>query len=638
MKRYILIVISLAMTVGTLPASAGEPLSFTFDGAGWGHGVGFSQWGARGQALEDPARIGEDIAAYYYPGSEPGALSELDLENDLLDTLESPIWVNLESEVTILEFTAIGGPLDLCLSEDGQGACPKPEQPQAGEVWEFRRISAGVCGFFNNDVQQGTTGECRASITWPNADGVRLRDLTHPARICATSGSSVCEYRHGEIRLRDDPVEVGFHVVVAIGLDDYIKGIRELPDDWTSVGVNEAQAVAARSYGAYKFFANEDDTKRNQEDPNADPGITDGRKDSCWCHLYDDTADMQYVAWDREIDAPHWVTAVIDTSDRVVTYFGPSSESYTQRGIVQAFFSASSGGWTNTNILGFGTRWDGVDPNNSQWPYLTTVADPWATDPQWGNPNASWSEDVDAATIASLLGWDEVTDATLIEGPPEPTIQFDGVDGGADVSTTVAGRWVRIDLGLQSSMVTAIDGESPDPPPPPGPFDDIEGSSHTAAILAIYEERITLGCTETSYCPLDDVSRAQMATFISRALDFPDPVDDYFDDDNGSTHETAINQMYEDGITLGCGPGIYCPSDSVTREHMAAMMARSLNLTSQSGDYFSDDNGSPYEGYINAVAEAGITLGCDVDLFCPKDAVSRAQMASFLQRAYLSES
>ena len=352
--------IALAMTVGVLPVSAGEALSFTFEGAGWGHGVGFSQWGARGQALEDPTKAGEDIAAYYYPGSEPGSLSDLELENDLLTTVETPIWVNLASEVTILEFTAVGGPLELCLDNDGAGPCPKPEQPQAGNTWEFRRIQIGECGFFQDDVQQGSSGDCQASITWPNADGVQLRDLTHSTKICAAGGSSPCEYRHGELKLRDDPTEVGFHVALAIGLDDLIKGIRELPDDWTSVGVNEAQAVAARSYGAYKFFANEDLSKRDPDDLNADPGITDSRKDTCWCHLYDDSTDMQYVAWDKETDAPHWVTAVVDTSDRVVTYLGASWESYTQEGIVQAFFSASSGGWripTSSGLAPAGMEW-----------------------------------------------------------------------------------------------------------------------------------------------------------------------------------------------------------------------------------------------------------------------------------------
>ena len=553
MNKYILIAITLAMTVGTLPASAGGSLSFTFEGAGWGHGVGFSQWGARGQALEDPAKRGEDIASYYYPGSEPGSLVDLELENDLLETLETPIWVNLESEVTILEFTAVGGPLDLCLSDDDAGECPKPEHPQSGETWTFERISRRRCGFFKGGAPQGSTGDCRASITWPSADGVQLRDLTHSPRICATSGSSVCEYRHGEIRLRDDPSEVGFHVVLTIGLEHYIKGIRELPDDWTAPGVNEAQAVAARSYGAYKFFANEDASTRDQADLNADPGVNSSRKDSCWCHLYDDTADMQYVAWDKEIDAPQWVTAVDASVDRVVTYFGPSWQSYTQEGIVQAFFSASSGGWTNTNVLGFGIRWDGVDPSNPQWPYLTTVAGPWATDPQWGNPNASWSEVVSASTVASLLGWDEATDATLIEGPPEPTVRFDGVDdGGSATSTTVAGIWLRNTLGLKSSMVLAIDGEAP-----VGPFNDIAGNVHESAILAIFEAGITSGCTPKSFCPLDNVTRGQLATFIATALALPAPIDYYFIDDDSSVHETAINQIYEAGITDGCGAGTY---------------------------------------------------------------------------------
>ena len=64
MTKRLIIVVALATTLGSLPASAGESLSFTFEGAGWGHGVGFSQWGAHGQALEDPAKQGEDIAAY----------------------------------------------------------------------------------------------------------------------------------------------------------------------------------------------------------------------------------------------------------------------------------------------------------------------------------------------------------------------------------------------------------------------------------------------------------------------------------------------------------------------------------------------------------------------------------------------
>lgn len=637
MKKTLLYVIAAAMTLGTLPASAGEePTSFTFDGAGWGHGVGFSQWGARGQALEDPSKLGEDIAAYYYPGSEPATITDLDLENDLLQTMETPIWVNLQQEVTTLEFTAVGGPLDLCLANDGEGDCPKPEHPQAGEAWEFRRLDVGECAFFKDDVQQGTAGDCRASITWPDATGVQLRDLSRSEKICKDGDPDPCEYRHGEIKLRDDPNadDIGFHVVLAVGLEDYIKGIREVPDGWTEVGVNEAQAVAARTYAAYKFYAHETESLRNPASLNADPGISDGRKDSCWCHLFDNWTDQQYAGWDKESEAPHWAAAVDATAGRVLTYFGTGWTSYTQAGIISAFFSASSGGYTNTNALGFNSVWDGA-AQVTTWPYLASVADPWATDPQWGNPNASWTEELDAVFIADLLGWDTVTAASLDAGPPEPVVRFSGTDAGDAVSTTVSGRWLRVTLGLNSSMVTAIDGVGPEPPPPPGPFDDIDGSGHSAAILAIFEAGITVGCTTTSYCPLDSVTRAQMASFISRAMDLPAASGDYFTDDDGSTHEAAINQLFEAAITEGCSDGVFCPNDHVTRAQMAAFLARSLNLTTESGDYFTDDEGSQFEPYINAVAAAGITLGCDVDRFCPDDPVTRAQMASFLERAYL---
>ena len=65
--------------------------------------------------------------------------------------------------------------------------------------------------------------------------------------MCLSRAGEECEYRHGELKMRDDPVETGFHVLLAVGLEDYLRGVAELPDDWTAAGVNEAQAVTARS-------------------------------------------------------------------------------------------------------------------------------------------------------------------------------------------------------------------------------------------------------------------------------------------------------------------------------------------------------------------------------------------------------
>ena len=57
------------------------------------------------------------------------------------------------------------------------------------------------------------------------------------------------------------------------------------------------------------------------------------------------------------------------------------------------------------------------------------------------------------------------------------------------------------------------------------------------------------------------------------------------------------------------------------------------HLDPASGDPFGDDDGSPHEASIAALAAAGITTGCEADQFCPGDPVTRAQMAAFLFRA-----
>jgi hypothetical protein len=128
-----------------------------------------------------------------------------------------------------------------------------------------------------------------------------------------------------------------------------------------------------------------------------------------------------------------------------------------------------------------------------------------------------------------------------------------------------------------------------------------------------------------------------MAVFISRVLGLPAPSDDYFTDDTGEFYEAAANRLFEAGITVGCGPNRYCGDRSLPRQEMAAFLARILGLPETSTDHFVDDNGSVFEGAINKIGEAGITLGCNPpvnDRFCPTDEVTRGQMAAFFKRVW----
>ncbi len=172
-------------------------------------------------------------------------------------------------------------------------------------------------------------------------------------------------------------------------------------------------------------------------------------------------------------------------------------------------------------------------------------------------------------------------------------------------------------------------------------FDDIETSVHRADIEAIARAGITRGCNppeNTLYCPTDTVTRGQMAAFLARVLDLP-PGPDAFVDDDGSVFEDDINSIASANVTRGCNPPTndrFCPADPVTRGQMAAFLVRGFALPPSAADTFVDDDGNVFEDDIQALAAAGVTLGCNPptnDRFCPNDLVTREQMASFLVRA-----
>ena len=91
----------------------------------------------------------------------------------------------------------------------------------------------------------------------------------------------------------------------------------------------------------------------------------------------------------------------------------------------------------------------------------------------------------------------------------------------------------------------------------------------------------------------------------------------------------GINKLADAGISLGCGGDNFCPNDWVTRGQMASFMARAFNLPGGAPNYFTDDEGSSHEANINKIAQDGITLGCGTNLYCPDTFVPRSQMKCY---------
>jgi hypothetical protein len=112
-----------------------------------------------------------------------------------------------------------------------------------------------------------------------------------------------------------------------------------------------------------------------------------------------------------------------------------------------------------------------------------------------------------------------------------------------------------------------------------------------------------------------------------------------FTDDDGSIHESDINGLAASEITKGCNPPQntqYCPDSPVTRAQMASFLVRALDLPTADQNPFTDTSGSVHQNDISALAQADITKGCNPPQntqYCPDDPVTRAQMASFLVRA-----
>ena len=166
-------------------------------------------------------------------------------------------------------------------------------------------------------------------------------------------------------------------------------------------------------------------------------------------------------------------------------------------------------------------------------------------------------------------------------------------------------------------------------------------------IMAIKAAGITTGCGGGNYCASGSVSRQEMAAFLVRAVEGEPPAgycgttNPFLDVPFASGMCGYIKRLSELGITTGCGGGNYCPLNSVSRQEMAAFLVRAVEGEPAAGycgttNPFTD---VPYTsglcGYIKRLSELGITTGCGGGNYCPIGLVTREQMGAFLARAFL---
>ncbi len=131
-------------------------------------------------------------------------------------------------------------------------------------------------------------------------------------------------------------------------------------------------------------------------------------------------------------------------------------------------------------------------------------------------------------------------------------------------------------------LIRAMHGPNYSPPPCTSIFTDVicETTPNADYIEALYNEGVTAGCATDPlrFCPDNPVTRAQMAVFLLAAKEgtgyTPPACTGIFTDVPCPAHWAAdwVEELFNRGITAGCGTDIYCPDNNTTRSQMSVFM------------------------------------------------------------------
>ena len=398
----------LAVSAGMFsaaPASAATavPDTFTVNGSGWGHGVGMSQYGARGMAQEGYTAT-QILEHYYNPAKVTSSTSYAsnDIQVQLLKTGATTITpangtVRVFAGSTVYQTT---GPVSLKTSGTSVSFSVNGRtytSPSVSIVWEGTRYWP---------VAGKTT-----TVSIPGAD--------------AEAGTGT--YRHGKINV--SVIDGQVNLVNSLRLnDEYLYGLAEVPSSWEPAAL-QAQAIAGRTYAMRNMGS---------------------IKPGCGCNVYDEVMSQKFTGWKKENEGAgaigaRWKEAVDatqvkvngkPTSASVVTYNG---------GLIEAVYSSSTGGQTRSGASVWGT----------QTPYLQSRDDHWALKSTVGNPNASWNTSFSQSQMASGFGLTDVVNVSVARNA-DGTISSATAKDSAGVTKTLTGSQFMTKFPIRAHWVLAV--------------------------------------------------------------------------------------------------------------------------------------------------------------------------------------
>ena len=373
--------------------------SWVMRGAGWGHSLGMSQYGAMEMAKD--GYTASQILKHYYTGTTYDALTD-----------NQTLRVNVLHQTTSFEATpsalATGGG---AFTVDDLSTGTPTMVGGSGDKVIFTRSGTSVVASC-----AGCTGATRltGSTTTLRWDTVTAGDKT-----AMYLGGT--RYRDGYTVISKTASSTStLEVVNYVRLhDEYLDYLRESPWAWPVESL-KAQAAAARGYALRKYNA--------------------GVRSACACHVYDTTSDQVYGGYPSQSDLTYW-----PAWKKAVRATGSSTTGYVVRyqgSIIQAFYSSSHGGRSENNE----DVWGGTP-----LPYLRGVADPWSL--RSSNPRASWKLTKTGSSLASAFGLSNVARLDLRDRTVNGGVGTATATSTSGARASISGEQLRTRLNIYSIAV-----------------------------------------------------------------------------------------------------------------------------------------------------------------------------------------
>jgi stage II sporulation protein D len=373
MKRLL-----LAFAIALIPTqafAAAIPPHFVLTGSGFGHGVGMSQMGAQGQAME--GQSAEYIANYWFPGTQvlsvpdtqlirvniahlvtsasiamanPASRSNIDLSNNPDGSLNNG---GLGTATSIYRFSLVGKKIAASMSNKGSPTLSFPAQSLWNMYWT------------------GTTA-------FPSPTGGLYGPKPEPFSVIkVTTSAGSTQLRYGQVQLK--VIGAKIEITATMTIEQYLMGISEMSSSWLPAAL-QAQAIASRTYAL------------------AHPAL----RAACNCNVYNTKYDQAYIGYAKEAEAKvgvNWKAAVEATET------DPSSAQaiYYQGKPISVYFFSSDGGQTQTSADVWGTA----------FPYLTNVPDPWSLDIFLNPLYAHWQRVLIQKDVATAFNLPDVVSLAI---------------------------------------------------------------------------------------------------------------------------------------------------------------------------------------------------------------------------------